>query len=43
MKRQFAMLDWNESTRRKAQGLSDQDIQDWQILLLDRLRNALDS
>ena len=43
MKRQFAMLDWNEMMRKKSQGLEDSDIQDWQILLLDRLRKALNA
>jgi hypothetical protein len=41
MKRQFAMLDWNEQMRKKALGEMDNDIQDWQIILLDRLRDAL--
>ena len=41
MKRQFAMLDWNEQMRKKALGEMDADIQDWQITLLDRLRDAL--
>lgn len=41
MKRQFAMLDWNEQMRKKANGEQDSEIQDWQILLLNRLRAAL--
>jgi hypothetical protein len=41
MKRQFAMLDWNEQMRKKALGEDDNDIQDWQIILLARLRDAL--
>jgi hypothetical protein len=41
MKRQFAMLDWNEMMRKKSEGEEDSDIQDWQVLLLSRLRKAL--
>jgi hypothetical protein len=41
MKRQFAMLDWNELFRKKAKGEPDLDIQEWQLTLLDRLREAL--
>lgn len=41
MKRQFAMLDWNEQMRKKALGEDDNDIQDWQIILLARLSDAL--
>lgn len=41
MKRQFAMLDWNEQMRKKALGEMDNDIQDWQTTLLNRLRDAL--
>lgn len=41
MKRQFAMLDWNEQMRKKALGEMDNDIQDWQTTLLNRLRAAL--
>lgn len=41
MKRQFAMLDWNEQMRKKAEGREDLEIQDWQMKLLDRLENAL--
>ena len=41
MKRQFAALDWNEMMRKKALGEADSEIQDWQILLLERLEAAL--
>jgi hypothetical protein len=41
MKRQFAALDWNEMMRKKALNQPDNDIQDWQLILLDRLTEAL--
>lgn len=41
MKRQFAALDWNEQMRKKARGEEDNEIQDWQQVLLDRLTNEL--
>lgn len=41
MKRQFACLDWNEMMRKKALGEEDNDIQDWQTQLLERLTAAL--
>lgn len=43
MKRQMAMLDWNEQMLKKSQGLEDKNIQDWQVLLLDRFENALEA
>ena len=41
MKRQFAFLDWNEQMRKKALGQEDAELQDWQIKLLDLLRDSL--
>jgi hypothetical protein len=41
MKRQFAALDWNEMMRKKANGEVDNEIQDWQKLLIERLTAAL--
>jgi hypothetical protein len=41
MKRQFAFLDWNEQMRKKALGQEDAELQDWQIELLDLLRDSL--
>ena len=41
MKRQFAALDWNEMMRKKALCEPDSEIQDWQIVLLERLKAAL--
>jgi hypothetical protein len=41
MKRQMAMLDWNEQMRKKALGQEDLEIQEWQEALMNRLRDAL--
>lgn len=43
MKRQMAMLDWNEQMRKKSQDMESEDIQDWQLLLLNRFEDALEA
>lgn len=43
MKRQFAALDWNEMMRKKALNQPDNEIQDWQTVLLERLVAELKS
>lgn len=41
MRRQFASLDWNEQMRAKAEGRDDNDIQAWQLDLMNRMEHAL--